>query len=349
MKKVGIIGHFGYGKKCYDGQTVKTHMLTDALREKIGSDEIITVDTIGGIKSIFKLIMQCFAVEKNCHNVIMLPAHNGLKVFVPVLSFFNMFFNRKLHYSVIGGWLPVYVEKHRVVGKLLKKFDFIYVETRAMKSDLEKSGYTNITVVPNFKNIPVLSNDGLIFKTDDIFRFCTFSRVSKEKGIEDAIDAITRINNENGKTVCTLDIYGRVDSDYIERFSSLEKEFPSFVRYHGSISPEKSVETIKNYYALLFPTHHATEGIPGTIIDALCAGVVTLARRWNSADDIIIQNTTGIIYPNEIANDLYETIKWSIENQETVNRMKPDCIEFASDFLPEKAIKIILDNIDSMV
>lgn len=31
------------------------------------------------------------------------------------------------------------------------------------------------------------------------FRFCTFSRVMKEKGIEDAIEAIRDINSERGK------------------------------------------------------------------------------------------------------------------------------------------------------
>ena len=35
---------------------------------------------------------------------------------------------------------------------------------------------------------------------------------------------------------------------------------------------EKTVKTLENYYLLLFPTKFRTEGIPGTIIDALSAG-----------------------------------------------------------------------------
>ena len=36
---------------------------------------------------------------------------------------------------------------------------------------------------------------------------CTFSRVMKEKGIEDAVYAVRTVNEHFGRTVYTLDIY----------------------------------------------------------------------------------------------------------------------------------------------
>lgn len=49
----------------------------------------------------------------------------------------------------------------------------------------------------------------------------------KEKGIEDAIDAVKTVNSRLGRTVYTLDIFGQVDKDYEERFSEL-KNIPRF-------------------------------------------------------------------------------------------------------------------------
>ena len=40
----------------------------------------------------------------------------------------------------------------------------------------------------------------------------------KEKGIETAIEAIESINKESNRMICTLDIYGRIDEGYKDRF-----------------------------------------------------------------------------------------------------------------------------------
>lgn len=43
-------------------------------------------------------------------------------------------------------------------------------------------------------------------------RVCTFSRILKEKGIEDAIKAVKLVNDELGRDVFLLDIFGEVDN-----------------------------------------------------------------------------------------------------------------------------------------
>ena len=50
------------------------------------------------------------------------------------------------------------------------------------------------------------------------YRFCMFSRVMPEKGVEDAMRAIRHVNEKNGKTVAVLDIYGPIENQYDERF-----------------------------------------------------------------------------------------------------------------------------------
>ena len=66
----------------------------------------------------------------------------------------------------------------------------------------------------------------------------------KEKGIEDAINAVESINAHFGRTVYTLDIFGQVDVEYKERFSQLEKSFPESSKSERK-EVEKSIMNIK--------------------------------------------------------------------------------------------------------
>ena len=345
QKKVGIIGHFAHGKDFFDGQTIKTRTLVQALQKELDKSEICMTDTYGGLRNIFKIFFNTFKMLYKCKNIIMLPAHNGLKFFVPLLYFGNLFFKRKLHYSVIGGWLPEFVKEHKVIKKLLQKFDCIYVETNAMKIALESVGFSNLYVVPNFKNIEILSEDELVYNHSKPFKFCTFSRVMKEKGMEDAIDAVKAINTKASETVCILDIYGKIDADYEMRFAKLQADFPGYIRYCGCVDANESVNVLKNYYALLFPTHFKTEGIPGTIIDALCSGVPTIAKEWNSADEVVISGETGVVYPSECHSTLSEALEFFIRNENVIYVMKQNCLCFAKKFSAEFALEILLSNL----
>ena len=344
MKKIGIIGHFAEGKDCFDGQTIKTRTLSDTLKEHIGEEQVHIVDTFGGMKYIFKIICKTFVAFFKCKNVIMLPAQNGLKLFVPLFSFCNLFYKRKLHYSVIGGWLPEYVQSHKFIDKILKKFDCIYVETNAMKKALEGRGYKNISIVPNFKNIVVLNPSELITNHMKPYSFCTFSRVMKEKGIEDAIDAIKDINNKKGETLCTLDIYGRIDDNYQEKFDVLKKEFPDYIRYCGCIDANESVEVLKNYYALLFPTYYEGEGFAGTLIDAFSSGIPVIASDWRYNSEFVTHGYDGLVFPTYDVKMLKKSILDILNDSDNYKTMKSNCLRTAGRYLPSVVIKTILDN-----
>ena len=140
LKKLCVFGHFGFGLNLLNGQTVKTRIVTEALEDAFGVEQVVKCDTHGGIKALFKLPFQVCQALKEAENILIFPAHNGLRVIAPLLSFFNRFHHRKLHYSVIGGWLPKFLEKRKGLTKRLKKFDGIYVETNTMRTALEKMG-----------------------------------------------------------------------------------------------------------------------------------------------------------------------------------------------------------------
>src|SRR5699024_10336083 len=102
----------------------------------------------------------------------------------------NFFKNRRIHYVVIGGWLPEFLKKRKNLMRILKSFDGIYVETNTMRKELEEQGFTNVHVMPNCKNLNILEKSQLIYHHSEPYKLCTFSRVMKEKGIEDAVEAV---------------------------------------------------------------------------------------------------------------------------------------------------------------
>ena len=338
MKKITVIGHFAFGHECLNGQTVKTKILTEELERRFGESVVGKMDTHGGKKKLLAMPFMVRKALKDSENVMILPAHNGIRIIAPLLVFFNRFHKRKLHYSVIGGWLPDFLEKRKWLAKKLKKFDYIYVETSTMKKALEKQGFTNVSVVPNCKKLTPLTPDELVYPDGEPYKLCTFSRVMKEKGIEDAVNAVKAVNEKYGRVVYTLDIYGQIDSAQTEWFSELQSSFPEYVRYGGLVPFDKSVEVLKDYFALLFPTRFYTEGIPGTIIDAYAAGVPVISAKWESFADIIDDGKSGFGYDMEDNKAFCDCLEKILIEREKTHEMKKYCLEKSSDYLPQNII-----------
>lgn len=332
MKKIGVCGHFGGNREFLDGQTVKTKIVASELKSIYGESEIKIVDTYGGAKKVILHFMKLWKLLADCKNIFILPAHNAVKLFVPYLVFLNRFYKKKLHYIVIGGWLPKLVSSNKFLSNNLKKFDYIYVETSTMKKKLEKLGYKNIKIFPNCKRLNILHENELNYYEKAPFKLCTFSRVTKNKGIEDAINVVDQINSEQGKVVFILDVYGQIDSSFQKEFDEILQNYSGYIQYKGCVPFDESVNVLKEYYALLFPTRFYTEGIPGTIIDAYAAGVPILSSKWESFSDVIDDGIVGMGYAFGDNNALKELLIQIYNNPRAWNNMKKNCLKKAQQF-----------------
>lgn len=342
MFKVGIIGHFGLGLELANGQTIKTKIVADAVEKKL-NESVYKVDAHGGVKAIIPVVLGSFMALKRCDNIIVMLTENGLKVSVPVLALLNKVFHKNLHYVVIGGWLDVFLSNNPSIETKLKKFNRIYVETSTMFNALEKRGFSNVVVMPNCKELTILKSGDLVEETKIPLKICTFSRVMKEKGIEDLVKVVNEINSEN--VLLDLDIYGQIEGTQTEWFDNLKKSFSSSINYGGVIPFDKSVEVLKQYYALIFPTKFFTEGIPGTIIDAYAAGLPVISAKWESFEDVVEDGRTGIGYTFDDIDDLKKTLINCVANPELLNKMKRDCLDRAKDFTVDKAMEILVENL----
>ena len=345
MIKIGVCGHFGSNRNFLDGQTVKTKIITRELQKKYGDAEVKKVDTFGGKRRLVPIILNLISLVLSCKNIIILPAHNSLRIFAPLLAFVNSFYHRKLHYVVIGGWLPEFVAKRKFLRKALMKFDCIYVETNTMKNKLEAMGFTNIVLLPNCKELDVIQAEELVYVQKEPFKLCTFSRVMKEKGIEDAVNAVKAVNDAIGRDVYTLDIYGQVDKEETDWFAKLQTKFPDYVKYKGLVPFDKTTEVLKDYFLLLFPSRFYTEGIPGTIIDAYAAGVPVACSKWQSFADLV-DDTVGYGYEFSSEEALENLLKKIyLEDIDKISVMKKACILKSRQYMPEKIVKILINKL----
>ena len=192
---------------------------------------------------------------------------------------------------------------------------------------------------------PCAAQEDLVYSSGEPYKLCTFSRVMKEKGIEDAVNAVKAVNTEAGRTIYTLDIYGQIDSGQAQWFENLQTTFPDYINYRGIVDYDKSVDVLKNYFILLFPTRFYTEGIPGTIIDAYAAGIPVIASKWESYSDII-NDRTGIGYDFDSENGLTENLLQAANITTIIFDKKTQCLTEAESYKPENIVRILIERIE---
>lgn len=345
MIKVSVIGLFCTGREVSDGQSIKTRIITEELEKALGAQHVRRIDTYGWKKHPVRLFSDSVRAVLQSESVIFMTDEGGIKIFPWLLLGANIFGKSKLHYIVIGGWLVPFLEKYRFFSACLKRFHTIFAETTAMRDGLKQLNFHNVVLLPNCKNLTPVSETQLDEEWHEPYRFCTFSRVMREKGIEDAVNAVRKANKHFGRRICELDIYGGVDPNEIQWFQNLQEGFDDAIRYCGVVPYSRTTDILKNYSALLFPTFYPKEGIPGTIIDAFAAGLPVISSRWSSFDDMIEDGVTGIGYPygrNELLADVLCDV---LSNPMMLRKMRRNCLEKAQQFLPENVMKILLENL----
>lgn len=347
MEKVVLIGALGDKGPTSSGQIIRTTILYNELKQHYGESNIVLVNTTQIAKRPLRFVSSFIHAILFNNRIIVILSINGMLRIWPILSFVSRYSRKKIFNNVIGGNIISSVDKYPHLLKHMQSFEINWVQSVTMQEGLAQRGVHNTEWLPNSKPIRILDPHEIKGYYKPPLRFCTFSRVSKTKGIELAIDAIIQINTTADKMLCTLDIYGKPDDDYVDRFNQIMGGVPEYISYKGVVPFDESVETLKNYYMLLFPTTFYGEGFPGTIIDAYASGVPVLASDWSCNPELIIEGKTGLLYESGKPEQFTEKIEWAIQHTNEVSSMRYACISEAENYTPEKVYPIIFDWIDS--
>ncbi len=343
---IAVVGKIAEQADLYDGQAVKTRILCEELIRHYPDRTIYTVDTYQYKKNVFTILKNTFRAFFHCQTIIVLLAKNGRTFLVPFLMFLNLFFHRQLYHDVIGGSMPSEVANHPFLIRCMSGFRETWVETASMKKALYLLGIKRVKVLPNFKRLPIIKESEIGIRNKKTYIFVTFSRVLKEKGITDAIHAVTALNEKYGAGTAILHVYGQIEREYVQEFQSLLQQYPFDVEYKGIAHPGQSVSILRHGFMLLFPSVYPGEGIPGTIIDAFAAGLPVIATNWHFNAEMVDHGVTGYVYSWEHSNLLFEWMCYAIEHSTQVDDMRTACLKEAEKYTPDAVMPYIFKKIE---
>lgn len=333
--KIGIWGQFGDGGKIADGQAVRTTVITEELKNRYGAENLFIVNTNNWRKHPISFLWNTLKLNALCEKVNIFPADNGFKLCVPILNISNALFRRELYYVVIGGFLPALLQRKPKYLKMLKKYTALFVQTPNLEKDLRQLGLDKVYILSNLKRLNTLTPEQVTVCAEENIKVCTMSRVTEKKGIADAITAVKLANEALGGQRIHLDIYGICPPGYQETFDKLLAENGDFVTYGGVVDFDKTTETLKDYFAMLFPTYYHGEGFPGNVVDAYNAALPMIATDWNYNADVIQDGYNGILVPIQdpkaicdallgLYNDRQRAYQLAMNNLKTAELYKPD-------------------------
>ncbi|MBT8095886.1 MAG: glycosyltransferase family 4 protein, partial [Woeseia sp.] len=154
-------------------------------------------------------------------------------------------------------------------------------------------------------------------------RFVFMGHVKADKGLNEILAASEALPFES----CKIDVYGSL----LDGFTEKNFENSPRVKYHGELTSEKVMPTLRQYDVVLLPTH-LREGYPGTIIEAYAAGLPVIATRCGAIDEIVEDGVTGLLINPRDADALAEAMCKLSKDPEFFRRLSEGALLRAHDF-----------------
>lgn len=276
-----FVGNFGF-KTEINGQVVKTKYV-HAMLTKLKDLETIDVSLW------YRIIRVIFILGPS--NFYVLLGKKGIVVFALLSVASLKLHQRKLHFILVGGWFPQFLADNRLntfLFSLFKRRAVFYCESHEICLQLEKLGYSS-KYFPNFRNL-----ESVPFRKKQVknLKLVFLSRVTEDKGV---FEAISLAKNLSEFRPCTLDIYGPCDPQIEGRLERKIRGY-NFIRYNGTISPDRVQHTLKDFDFLVFPTKYSGECMPGVLVEAYSVGLPILTTNWRFMKEYVDHRKTGFVF-----------------------------------------------------
>ena len=332
-----LIGNSGLSKHGIDGQTAKVRLYLKKLKDE--GFEVFFIDLENFIKRPISILLKIKKAVKECSRIILISAERGCKILIPYINWLNKKYMKPfilplvgssvLHYSIdslskkdqmdflVNGKYDC-CGKPKKMARCLSKITYILPETKAL-SDTFSSFYrlNNIVTLPNFRESSVFERTNCI--DNNSLRLIFISRVMREKGIFDLIDAINCLDKK-GYTI-QLDIYGQLIMSKKEK-ETFYNSLSNSIRYFGKIAFDGVVDTLRNYDLFVFPTRFMFEGVPGVVVEALLSGTPILTSNFPQASFILNENYDSLFFDMGNSKDLEKKLIYIYNNKSFLEKLK---------------------------
>lgn len=334
-RRIILIGRINRGHLPIGGETAKNQALVAELGKYC---RVIALDFYRNKQRPWVYLQTLWALLRYPDTTIILST-TASNIY-PLLKVFKTFgMKRHIIHWIIGGEFDKLVKKGRFNLDVMNLAQWHLAQSKQMAETLKKCGLRGARYVPNFRNIPQITQGLVRHSADNRLKFIYMSRIMKEKGVGEILQCAERLNSLSYQDKYAIDFYGRLDESYQEEFHQTIAKLPN-VEYKGvlNLNERSGYETLASYHAMLFPTFHPSEGIAGAIIDAYIAGVPVIASDWNHNREVVIDGETGIIVPVHNTEILTKTMRNIIDGDIDLTMMAVNAKKEAERYKAENII-----------
>lgn len=152
-----------------------------------------------------------------------------------------------------------------------------------------------------------------INKNDFVFIFV--GRLVGDKGINELIDAFSKLQTPNSKLLLVGPLEAELDP--LQKSTLNEIEQNKSIKTVGYQNDVRPYFTIAN--ALVFPSYR--EGFPNVVLQAGAMGLPCVVSNINGCNEIIVENLNGIIIPVKDTMAIYDAMKKMVEDVSFYNQL----------------------------
>jgi glycosyltransferase involved in cell wall biosynthesis len=342
MRKVLVLGAFGYSNNQLDGQTIKTRNVYNLLAERYEGkvEKVDTQDLRTKPWLLFSLQYQLMT----CKTLILLPCLNNLSYIFPVVYFLSKVYRYEIISICIGGWQVEYFQgnerfkAHPKQLKYSKRIKAFLPEMAKVDQDLKNLlDFKNTEVFPNFRRFAL--KDISEEKRDEL-RLVFMARINKTKGYRTIFKVIDSLQKTSSKVSMTF--YGQVAEEDRNDFEGQIEKYKGVVSYKGALKPEVIQQTLSQYDVMLLLTQYYTEGFPGSILDAYIAGIPVIVTEWKHSHEFVDEGNTGFIVPfGECVDEVVDRINKLFLDKQLLVQMKKKAQKESINYSEDKAWEVL--------
>lgn len=188
------------------------------------------------------------------------------------------------------------------------------IDNKITRKPLHVLGYGNVRGVDMdyYSRRPDVAERAEVIRNENRFSFLFVGRIVRDKGINELVSAINRLNVEYprarlflvGESENTLDPIDRSTKNLIVRNGNII-----------SVGPKTGIDLLAYYAAsdcYVFPSYR--EGFPNTVLEAGAMGLPCIVTDINGSREIIKDGFNGLVIPPRDEEALYAAMRRVIEN-----------------------------------
>ena len=250
----------------------------------------------------------------------------------------NLWFDNLTFPLAIVGY---YLEPHII--RLYKKVTFI-TGGDSVKKDLVSLGLSSSKI--NVINHGIRKSGITKFKKEKQPVLIFLGRISKDKGIEDALMTLSLLTRDYKNIM--LWIVGKSESkDYEKRVKSLTKEFEVHknCKWFGYVDEKEKYLLLSKAWILIHPSRKEGWGL--NVIEANSVGTPAVGYRVSGLLDSIVDQKTGILVDCESLS-MADGVESLLEDKKKLEEMRKQALEWSRKFNWENAGKKSLELISKI-